>query len=443
MNDEPESTDPSRRQFLNRMAAGAAAAGVSFEATKAAFAQSVQPIAEAAQTWRVDEGYWERIRQQFLLEDGFAYLNNGTVGPTPGPVYNAMVEYWRMMAENPNEKSAILQGRMELIRQKVARFIGADSDEVAIVRNTTEGNSLVCQGIDLRPGDEVLIGYLEHESVRQPWRLRARRHGVVIKEVAIGTPPKSPEEILNAFADAITPRTKLIHVAHSDTVIGAYTPVKELAKLALSKGLLCFVDGAQVLGMFPVNVHDLGVDTYSATAHKWLDAPAGSAVLYVRRDLQDRIWPNIVTENWYSYKDARKYECLSRRPWPVVAALEDAIDFQLAIGPRRIEERVRSLAGYLRAKAAQIPHIKMYSSNDPKLSGAITSLGLDNAPPARLIEYLRQKFDVYVAARAKGDRYPADPHGVEGIRISTHYYNTFEQVDRVLQALQDLSSGKA
>ena len=402
MTDEPDSTDPSRRQFLNRMAAGAAAAGVSFETTKAAFAQSVQPIGDAAKTWRVDEGYWERIRRQFLLEDGFAYLNNGTVGPTPGPVYNAMVDYWRMMAENPNEKSAILQGRMEAIRQKAAKFVGADPDEIAIVRNTTEGNNLVCQGVDLKQGDEVLLGYLEHESNRQPWNLKAKRHGVVIKEVPIGTPPKSPEEILNAFADAITPRTRVMVVCQSDTVIGAFAPVKELAKLARSKGILCFADGAQVLGMFPVNVHDLGVDTYSATAHKWLDAPAGSALLYVRREMQDRIWPNIVTENWYTYKDARKYECLSRRPWPLVASLEDAIDFQLAIGTQRIEQRVRALAGYLRTRAAEIPHVRVYSSNDPKLSGGITSLGLDNVPPARLIEYLRQRFDVYVAARAKG-----------------------------------------
>ncbi len=442
MSDELAS-DPSRRQFLNRMAAGAAAAGVSFEAVKTAFAQSVQPIAEAARHWRVDDGYWEKIRQQFLLEPGFAYLNNGTVGPTPGPVYHAMVEYWRMMAENPNEKSAILQGRLDMIRQKAAQFIGAEADEIAIVRNTTEGNSLVCQGVDLKPGDEVLIGYLEHESVRQPWRLRARRHGVVVKEVPIGTPPNSPEEILNAFADAITARTKVIHVAHSDTVIGAYTPVKELAKLAHSKGILCFADGAQVLGMLPVNVHELGVDTYAATAHKWLDAPAGSALLYVRREVQDRIWPNIVTEHWYTYKDARKYESLSRRPWPVVAALEDAIDFQLAIGPRRIEQRVRALAGYLRTRAAEIPRVRIYSSSDPALSGGITSLGLDHVPPARLMEHLRQRYDVYVAARAKGEQYPADPHGVNGIRVSTHYYNTFEQVDRVLQALKDLSSGKA
>ena len=187
MMEDPESVDPSRRQFLNRIVGGAAITTLTFDGVKAAFAQSVRPIADASKDWRVDEGYWEKIRQQFLLDEGFAYLNNGTLGPTPGPVYSAMVGYWRMMAEDPNEKSAILQGRMKMIREKVARFVGADPDEIAILRNTTEGNSLGCQGIDLKQGDEVLIGYLEHESVRQPWQLKAKRHGVVVKEVPIGT----------------------------------------------------------------------------------------------------------------------------------------------------------------------------------------------------------------------------------------------------------------
>jgi selenocysteine lyase/cysteine desulfurase len=431
-----------RRRFLRQVSGGVAATALTLESIKTGLAQSVQQLTGTGKTWRVDEGYWEKIRDQFLLDEGLAYLNTGTLGPTPGPVYEAMVHYWQMMAQNPNENSAILQGRLDMIREKAAQFVGASAGEIAIVRNATEGNNLVCQGIDLKQGDEVLIGTLEHDSNRQPWQLKARRHGVVVKEVPIGTPPKGPEVILTAFQDAITSRTKVISVAHCDTVTGTYVPVKELAKLAHSKGILCFVDGAQALGMVALNLRDLGVDAYITTSHKWLAAPAGSGLLYMSRELHDRIWPNIVTENWGSYKDARKYDRLSRRPWPVVAALEDAIDFQLAIGRQRIEQRMRSLAGYLRSAAAEIPHIRLFTSNDPRLSGGMTSLGLDNVPPARLREHLRQRFDVYVAERAKGDRYPADPNGVEGVRVSSHYYNTFEQMDRVLQALNELARGK-
>lgn len=429
----------SRRKFVAR----SGMAFATLPAVKAAFAKTVDQVAKSSASWRTDDGYWDQIRKEFMLEDGLAYLNNGTVGPTPKAVYENLVSYWRLMAVNPNENSAILQGRMDLIRHKAAQFLGAYPDEIAILHNATEGNNLVAQGVDLKPGDEVLIGYLEHDSNRQPWRLKAKRGGIVVTEVPIDTPPKSPEEIVHAFESAITPRTRAISTTHCDTVIGNYSPIKELAQLAHAKGLFCFADGAQVNGMIPVNVHELGVDTYATTCHKWLCSPAGTGLLYVRRDMQERIWPNIVTENWWTLKDSRKYEHVSRRPWPVVAALEDAIDFQNAIGRERIEFRIRSLSSYFRSQAAEIPHVKLYTSNDPRLSGALTSLGMDNVSPLKLREYLRQRFDVYTAARSRGTRYPADPHGVEGIRISTHYYNTFEQVERVLQGLRELSSGKA
>jgi selenocysteine lyase/cysteine desulfurase len=428
----------SRRKFVAR----SGSILTTLAAAKVAFADTLRQVAAPKGAWRNDEGYWDRIRKEFMLEDGLAYLNNGTVGPTPVPVYENLSSYWRLMAVDPNENSAILQGRMDLIRHKAALFLGAHPDEIAIMRNATEGNNLVAQGVDLKAGDEVLTGYLEHDSNRQPWLLRAKRSGIVIREVPIGTPPKSPEEIVNAFESAITPRTRAIATTHCDTVIGAYSPIKQLSALARQRNLFCFVDGAQVNGMIPVNVHDLGVDTYSTTCHKWLCSLAGTGLLYVRRDMQERIWPNIVTENWWTFRDSRKYEHVSRRPWPVVAALEDAIDFQNAIGRDRIEYRIRSLSSYLRSQAAEIPHVKLYTSNDPQLSCALTSLGMDNVSPAKLREYLRQRFDVYTAARSKGTRYPSDPHGVDGIRISTHYYNTFEQVERVLEGLRELSTGK-
>ena len=440
---EAEPPRGSRRNFLTDAVRGAGAVCMTLQGVKASFAQSIEGLASTSLVGQVDDGYWHKIREQFLLQEGLAYLNNGTVGPTPGPVFDAMVHYWRMMAENPHENSGILQGRLEVIRRKLARFVGVSTEEVAIVRNTTEGNNLVCKGLDLRNGDEVLIGYLEHDSNRQPWQLKAKRHGIVVKEVPIGTPPGSPEEILQAFDTAITPRTKVISLAHCDTVTGTLAPIKQLAELAHTRGVLCLVDGAQALGMIPLNLRELGVDTYSATGHKWLTSPAGAALLYVRRELHDRIWPNIVTRSWSTYPGARKYENLSRRPWPAVAALEDSIDFQLAIGKERIEERMRALAGHFRQQAGRIPGVELYTSSDQNLSAGMTSLRLRNVPPKRLREYLRQRHDVYVAGRARGSRYPADPHGVEGIRVSTHYYNTFENVNRVLQALEELSSRNA
>lgn len=427
----------SRRAFLR----GVPTTGVALSAAgvSAAFAREI----EGPNSWKVDAGYWERVRRDFHLEEGLAYLNTGTVGATPVPVLKAMQRYWQLMAENPTENSAILQGRQEAIRGKAAAFIGADAAEVAILRNASEGNSLVCQGLDLVRGDEVLIGSLEHDSNRQPWLFKAKRAGIVVKEVPIGTPATSPQAIVDAFERAITRRTRVISLAHCDTVTGTITPLKQIAALARSRNLLIFADGAQMLGATRIDVHDLDVDTYTTTCHKWLASPAGTGLLYVRKAIQDRIWPSIVTENWWSYSDARRYDRVSRRPWPVVAAFEHALDFQSAIGPARIEQRIRELGQYFRAEAARIRHVVLYTPQDPLMSAGITSLTLDNVPPERAREYLRLRHEVYTAARAKGDRYPADPNGVSGFRVSTHFYNTFEEVDRLLTGLRALASGSA
>jgi selenocysteine lyase/cysteine desulfurase len=432
----------SRRSFLGKAAPVTATAGFSYSGIRAAFAQSVMPLT-TWRGWNVDDGFWDKVRREFRIEEGLAYMNTGTVGATPGPVLEAMQGYWRMMAENPNENSAILQSRQEGISAIAAQFIGATPGEVAILRNATEGNSLLCHGVDLKAGDEVVIGTLEHDSNRQPWLLKAKRYGIILKEAHVGTPPKSPQEIIDSFAAAISPRTRIVSFAHCDTVTGTFTPVKQIAELAHAKGALCFVDGAQALGVVDVNVRELGVDAYATTCHKWLASPAGTGLLYIRRDVQDRVWPNIVTENWWTFQDARKYDRISRRPWPVVAALGDSLDFQLAIGKQRIEQRVRSLSTYLRGQLAEIQHVVLYTSNEPALAAGITSLALDNVPADRAREYLRQRYEVYTAARAKGQRYPADPHGVTGFRVSTHFYNTFEQVDRILAGVRDLANGKS
>ena len=180
----------SRRNFIAR----SGAAFASLAAVKAAFADTVKQLA----AWNTDEGYWAKIRNNSCWK-GAGLSINGTPAPRR-PVYENLVAYWRLMAENPNENSAILQGRAEAIREKAARFLGAAADEIAILRNCTEGNNLVAQGIDLKAGDEVLIGFLEHDSNRQPWLMKAKRQGIVVKEVPIRTPPKSPEEILSAFS---------------------------------------------------------------------------------------------------------------------------------------------------------------------------------------------------------------------------------------------------
>jgi selenocysteine lyase/cysteine desulfurase len=421
----------SRRNFFNGMFGASALTASTLTEVKVAFAQSVQKLSEhkPRNGWDSDDGYWAKVREQFMLEPGFAYLNTGTLGPTPRPVVTAMNEYWRLMAVNPNENSQIFQDRQERIRVKAAAFIGATPDEVAITRNTTEGTTILVHGLDMKAGDEVLITQYEHNSLRETRMRHAKRFGYTVKEVQFPMPATNAQ-IISAFEAAITPRTRILHFANPLGGFGCFTPVKQLAALAHSKNILCFVDGAHCPGMVQMNIADWGVDGFACNSHKWLCGAAGAGLLYVKKELQERIWPNIsIAHN--DAKGARKYDELSRRPWPVVAAFEDILDFHLAIGRARLEQRTRALGAYLRRNAAEIPKVKVYTPMDPAMSCGSSTIGIEGVPGVKFKEYLRQKYDAYV------------PSGRNGLRISTNFFNTFEQCDRVLKALKELSTGVA
>src|SRR5215813_11828352 len=421
----------SRRSFFQGIARGSAIAACTLTEVKTVFAQSVQKLAgdaaNAHDAWGTDGGYWEKVRKQFMLEDGFAYLNTGTLGPTPKVVVKALDDYWKLMAVNPNENSQIFQDRQEQIRIKAAGFVGATPDEIAITRNTTEGTTVLTYGLDLKPGDEVLITQYEHNSLKETRSRHAKRFGYVLKEVKFPM-PTSHQEMVSAFEAAITPRTRVIHLGNPLGGYGCFTPVKQLATLARSKNILCFVDGAHCPGMVQFSLSDWGVDGFACNSHKWLCGAAGAGVLYVRREVQDRVWP--VIGIWRQQPaGARKYDQLSRRPWPVVMAFEDILDFQNGVGPARIQQRARAMGSYLRSKASALPKVLVYTPMDPTMSCGTTTLGIEGVPGTRLKEYLRQKYDTYV------------PGGGDRVRFSTHYFNTFEQVNRVLTALEELSHG--
>jgi isopenicillin-N epimerase len=417
----------SRRNVFNHFVGASVAATTTFAQVKSAFAESVNALTGNKTGWDTDSSYWEKIRQQFMIDDGLAYLNTGTLGPTPKVVVGSMNEYWQLMAANPNENSVVLQDRQDRIRVKAAAFVGVKPDEIALTRNTTEGTTILVQGMDFKPGDEVLITKYEHNSLRETRRRHAKRFGYVLKEIEFPL-PYTNAQVISAFEAAITPRTRVMHFANPLGGSGSFMPVRELAALAHSKSILCFIDGAHAPGMIRVNLSEWGVDGFACNSHKWLCGAAGAGLLFVRQDIQDRIWPNISIAH-EDPKGARKYDQLSRRPWPVVAAFEDILDFHNAIGPERIEARTRELGSYLRRNAAKISRVKVYTPMEATMSCGSTNLGIDDVPGARLREHLRQNYDAYV------------PAGKTSLRVSTHFFNTFEQCDRVLSALQDLSNG--
>lgn len=419
----------SRRGFLRRLTGGAAVAAAASDLMAEPAAASLHALRLAVGE-PSEAGYWAQVREEFLCGEDVAYMNNGTLGPTPKPVYYTLMEKYRAIATDPGVANPLQEKQAEDVRKKAAAFVGADPDEIALTRNTTEGMSFVASGLDLKAGDEILLTFHEHPGGLQPWKLRAKRTGVVLKQLTFPIPTPDPAQIVQVFADAITPRTRVISVSHMMFQTGGGVPVKELTALARAKGILTLVDGAHPLGMLRLDMHDLGADFYAMSPHKWLDAPTGTGLFYVRREAQARLWPTIVTTGWDNEsKGAARYDRLSQRAWPLVLCTGAALDFQEAIGRERIESRVRQLAGYLRRRLLELREVSILTSSHPALHCGLTGFEMKGYNNRDVVETLLRRHHVRV-------RYTED--GYNTVRVSTHYYNTEEHVDRVIEGLREI-----
>src|SRR5262249_14681042 len=272
-----------RRLFLAH--AGGAAGALLAAAAVPSRADTPPPPLPASDLYtRDEEAYWRELRRQFVIPPEESYLNNGTVGSSPWPVLRAVfdgyLETEKMAQEDPEDYPIWGYAAWNEFRDPLARFIGCSRDELALVRNATEANSYIASGVDLKAGDEVLISRQEHPGGGPPLNPRARRYGIVVKKFTLPLPAASPAEILQRVSDAITPRTRVIFVSHITTVTGVVLPIREIAALARSKGILSAVDGAHVIGMIRLDVKELGCDMYTSSPHKWLLAPKGTGLLY-------------------------------------------------------------------------------------------------------------------------------------------------------------------
>jgi selenocysteine lyase/cysteine desulfurase len=301
-----------------------------------------------------EEAYWTEVRRLFLIPEDEVYLNNGTVGSSPAPVLRAVFEGYRdaerLAQADPEDYPIWGYAAWNPFRDPLAEFIGCKREELALLRNATEANSYIANGIDLKAGDEVVITDQEHPGGEHPWNLRAKRYGVVIKKITLPRPVPDSATVLSLFNDAITPRTRVFFFSHITTVTGVVLPVKELAALARSKGILSAVDGAHVPGMMKLNVRELGCDLYSASPHKWLQSPKGSGFLYVRDEVIDRIWNTIATEGWDDTKiRAERFQRIGSSNVPALCGLKASIEFANQIGMDRIEKRHRQMTDHILA----------------------------------------------------------------------------------------------
>ena len=416
-----------RRQFLTNSAAGLGFAIAAAHPLMAQLANIPAKLPDPSKFVTDQDAYWADIRRQFLIPEDEVYLNNGTVGSSPAPVLRAVFDGYtkteQMAQEDPENYPIWGYEPYNAYRDPLAAFIGCTRDELALVRNATEANSYIANGIDMKPGDEVLMTDQEHPSGEQPWRLKAKRYGVVVKMVALPKPVTSPAQVLNLFNDAITPRTKVMFFSHISTVTGAVLPAKELSALARSKGILAAVDGAHVPGMMPLHVHDIGCDMYSASPHKWLQAPKGSGFLYVRDEVIDQVWSTVTTAGWDDPKiRAERFQRIGSSNVPSLMGMRASLQMANEIGMEKIEKRHRELADYVLAEMVQ-RGAESWTSPDPAMRCAIVTV---NVPPVK-----RMPLENWMWTTQKIRIRGGEP---SKLRLSTPYYLQKKDIDRFLAA---------
>jgi len=426
-----------RRGFLSSFAGLAGTAGALSLARDwpALFEQEAPKLPDSALYSSDDEAYWGQLRKQFLIPADEVYLNNGTVGSSPMPVLKAIFDGYneteKMAQSDPEDYPIWGYAAWNEFRDPVAAFVGCKRDEFALLRNATEANSYIANGLDMKPGDEVLMTDQEHPGGEHPWNLKAKRYGIVVKKVTLPKPVPNAAAVLNLFNDAITPRTRVMFFSHIPTVTGVVLPAKELCALARSKGILSAVDGAHVPGMMRLNLHELGCDMYSSSPHKWLQAPKGSGFLFVRDEVIDRLWNTIATEGWNDTKiRAERFQRIGSSNVPALWGLRAAVQLANEIGMERIEKRHRQMADYILKEMVK-GGAESWTSPDPALRCAIAAV---NVPPVKIVEienwmWKEKKIRIRGGAPSK-------------IRLSTPYYLLRKDVERFLAAFDEYRSLK-
>jgi isopenicillin-N epimerase len=366
-----------RRELLQRAAVGAAFLGLSPARVERLFRDD-WPLPPSTLHDTDPDRYWAELRRQWLLAADRINLNCGSVGCTPLPVLRAMIDHL-MSAEAFREPAYPWFGyeeneRIRELRDALALFLHCKRDELALVRNATEANNVVCNGLDLQAGDEVLLTDQEHPGGRCCWEQKAKRHGIALKFVALPRPPASVAAVVDRVVQGFTPRTRVVAFSHITTVTGLILPVREICAAARARGILSHVDGAHGIGQIPLNLHELGCDFYATSPHKWLMAPKGTGALFVREELQDRLWVHTAAAEWQNYSlKAYRFSNLGTSNLSLIVGLRAALRFFEDIGPDRIYRRIHQLASRVRDDITARPQLRLANASHDAFFGGLVS----------------------------------------------------------------------
>ena len=421
-----------RRQFFDTIAKPAAVASVVM-ANPTLMAKALSGIRSTAGNPKDiarDESFWREIQQGYTADRSMINLNNGGVSPAPRVVQEAMKRHLDFSNTSPAYSMwRILEPQREPVRRRLARFSKCSPEEIALTRNASEGLQILQNGLDLSSGDEVLTTTQDYGRMINTFKQRECRDGIVMKQFKIPVPAENDNEIVHLFEKNITPKTKMILMCHMINLTGQILPVKKVVRMARKYDIPVIVDGAHAFAHFDFDMTDLECDYYATSLHKWLCAPHGTGMLYVRKNKIPGLWP-LQASNECGKDDIRKFEEIGTHPAANYLAIGDALTFHQGIGSKNKEARLTYLRDRWAKRLLKHDGITLHPSLNPKKGCAIATVQIEGIETSDVAKHLWSKYRIFVVA--------INHKEFTGCRVTPHVYTTIEEIDRFSDAMETI-----
>ena len=416
-----------RRFFLRQVAHTSAGVLLGSSFLSAATRNALTGMATFSDAGADDDTFWEQVKQAYTVNANMINLNNGGVSPQPRAVQEAVEHYNRLSNETPSYYMwRILDQGREPVRDKLAALAGCSPEEIAINRNSSEALETVIFGLPLKAGDEVVLTKQDYPNMINAWKQREHRDGIVLKWINLELPIEDEKTIVDAFASAITPRTRILHVTHMINWTGQILPAKALSQLAAQHGIEVLLDAAHTFAHFPYDIKDLGVTYMGTSLHKWLCAPFGSGMLYIQKDKIGKIYPLLAAPDPTS-EDIRKFENLGTRSFAIEQGIGHAVEFHHMIGTERKGKRLHYLKNYWVEQAQSIPGFQLHTSLKPEWGCALSNFSLEGRDIGDLSSFLYNKYKVHTV--------PINWENIHGIRVTPNVYTATRDLDRFVEGI--------
>ncbi|MCU0337514.1 MAG: aminotransferase class V-fold PLP-dependent enzyme [Sediminibacterium sp.] len=384
----------------------------------------------------LDADYWRTIQDAYTAsKSDIVILNNGGVSPQPIAVQQALDKYNAFSSRGPSYYMwrQLDKGR-EPLRERLAKLAKVSAEEIAINRNATEALNTVIYGLDFEKGDEVIGTYQDYPNMIQAWRQRAMRDGLVYKQINFQFPIEDDDAIVAAFEREISSKTKLLHITHVVNWVGQILPVRKICDMAHKKGIEVLVDGAHSFGLLDFSIADLNCDYFGTSLHKFLSAPIGSGMLWIKKEHISKVWPLICNDQPKS-SNIRKFETLGTRSFAIEQAIGEAIQFHESIGAARKEARIRYLKNRWCNQVIKQPKVRLHTSMKNEYACAIAGFSIDGMRPAEIDSILMSQYKIHTVG--------IEWENIKCVRVTPHVYTTEDQVDLLAKAILEIAGRKA